>query len=177
MAWGNFIVDGAVRDLTHLDPFVVDVTPKAAGSPTFRVLVTFSHHAFTREIVDGDDAARHFGPPHDVRCFCDVRHTLSAQLPDLIRIACGGRAYFPSRSYSRQRNFLLVEWAPDEPPYIVAFNLTKAQASGIDVAMFVLSAHPRPDLPARSKLDTISFATLVSKTANGEKVVRPPYRP
>lgn len=177
MTWGKFIVDGAERDLTHLDPFVMVVTPKAAGAPAFRVLVTFSHHAFTRDIVPGDDPARHFGPPHDIRCFCDDRHKLSAQLPALIKKACGGRAYFPSRAYARQRNFIVVEWEEGKPPYIVPFNLTKSNASGIDANMFILSAHPRPDLPPKSRLDAISFATLVSKVVRGEKVVRPPYRP
>lgn len=177
MSWGKFIVDGAERDFTHLDPFVMDVTPKAAGAPTYKVLVSFSHHAFTREILPADDPARYFGPPNDIRCFCEERHGLSARLPDLIKKASGGRAFFPSRSHARQRNFIVVEWENGKPPYLVPFNLAKATTSGVDATMFILSAHPRPDLPPRSRLDAISFATLVSKVVRGERVLRPPYRP
>lgn len=176
MTWGKFILEGAEVDLSHLDPFTMNVTPKADGAPTFKVLVSFSHHTFTRDLEDGDPDTRQFGPPHDIRCFCDIRHRLSLALPKLIVSASMGKAYFPSRGHAKQRNFLLVQLAPDEAPYLVVFNLTRARDVNADVTMFVVSAHPRPGMIARSRMDSISFATLVSKVARGEAIKRPPIK-
>lgn len=176
MTWGKFILDDAEHDLTHLDPFVMSVTPKAEGAPTFKVLVSFSHHAFTREIKHGDRDEEQFGPPNDVRCFCLTRLVLSHQLPKLISAASKGKAYFPAAGHAKQRNFLLVELSRYEPPYLVVFNLTKARGVDADVVMFVVSAHPRPGLVPKSKMDSISFATLVSKVASGQEIKRPPIK-
>lgn len=176
MTWGKFVLDEAEHDLTHLDPFVLSVTPKALGAKSLKVLVSFSHHAFTREFGAGDQEHEKFGPPNDVRCFCLTRLVLSHSLPQLIRNASTGKAYFPSRGHAKQRNFLLVELSKYDPPYLVVFNLERAKAANIDVAMFVVSAHPRPGLPSKSRMDSISFATLVSKVASGERIVRPPKR-
>lgn len=172
MTWGKFILEEAEHDLTHLDPFTVLVAPSVAGAPSYRVLVSFSHHAFTRKLADGDNPNRHFGPAGDVRCFCDDRLLLSRDLPDIVRRSVNGKAYFPSRAHPKQRNFLFVESKGE--PYLIAFNLSLAKATGIDVAMFVVSAHARPDFRKRDH-DTIRFPTLVSKTARGERIVRPPY--
>lgn len=173
MGHGRFVLAGQEYDLTHLDPFVMDVAPKAEGAPVFRVLVDFSHHAFTRDWRDGDTDDHRFGPDHDVRCFCSIRHALSRALPDIIRRSAHGKAYFPAPNYPHQRNFILVDMGQGADPYLVAFNLTKAQTKGVHVVMFVVSAHPRPDLVARSRMDSISFATLVAKTVRGERIIRP----
>lgn len=176
MSWGKFILDEAEHDLTHLDPFVLHVTPKAENAPTFRILVSFSHHAFTREIKDGDREDEKFGPDHDVRCFCLTRLVLSHSLPKVIASASKGKAFFPAKGHARQRNFLLVEVSPYDPPYLIVFNLDRARSADADVVMFVVSAHPRPGLPPKSRMDSISFATLVSKVARGEAVKRPPIK-
>lgn len=176
MTWGRFILDEAEHDLTHLDPFVLHVTPKTDGAPTYKVLVSFSHHAFTRELEDTDQEAERFGPAHDVRCFCMTRLVLSHALPKLIVKASTGKAYFPTPGHAKQRNFLLVELSPYEPPYLVVFNLNKAKRADVHVVMFVVSAHPRPGLAPKSKMDTIGFATLVSKVAQGHPITRPPKK-
>jgi hypothetical protein len=78
-----------------------------------------------------------------------------------------GKAYF-----SQTRNFLLVENLPGiNGPYAVFFKVEKAKSKDFDVAMFVVSAYEKPDLPRR--LPKITFATLISKTANGQPIMRP----
>jgi len=174
--WGTFIYRGVERDLAHLDAFTFIVKATAEGARAYKVLVSFSHHVFTRDIMDGDRAADAFGPPHDLRCFCDDRHQRSKALPAIIAAAATGKAYFPGPGHPQQRNFLLIDIGDGDPPYLVVFNLEKATAMGVDVRMFVVSAHPRPGLPARSRMNSIRFATLISKVARGEKIVRPPAK-
>lgn len=176
MKWGTATAGAKVYDLSHLDSFPVDVQPNAEGAQTYRVLVHFSHHVFTRDIVPTDEPLWHYGPPHDVRCICDQRHTLSLKLPDLIRSAVTGKAYFTSPNHPEQRNMLLVKADPGGPPYLVVFNLERARKRGLDAIMFVVSAHPRPGMPSARQMDSIRFPTLVAKIVRGEPITRPPKR-
>lgn len=169
VTWGRFIVEKAEHDLAHLDPFTLRVTPRAADAPTFRVLVTFGHHTFTRELREDDPAHLKFSHNGDDRCFCPTRHRHSLELPRVVGQAATGRAFF-----SQNRNFLLVEDLPGlEGPYVVFFNMERARIKNIDAAMFVVSAYHKPNLPPRANLGAITFATLVSKTVAGTQVRRP----
>jgi hypothetical protein len=167
---GILTIDEVDHDLAHLDPFTIRVTPKAEGSPTYKVLVTFSHHTFTRSFEEGVDneAYRHV-EDGETRCFCPDRYLSSQALPILIGRAVGGRAYF-----SQSRNFMLLDQPLGGPPYAIFFKLSRSKGlKGIDARMFVVSAYEKPNLPPPNRLPAISFATLVSKTVRGEPVVRP----
>lgn len=170
MAWNNFVVAQTSYDLTHLKPFTLTVTPKAENAPTFKVLVSFGHHTFTREIIEHDPPEMRFTHGNDERCFCPVRHGHSLALPRIVNEGASGRAYF-----SQTRNFLLIENLPDvEGPYAVFFNIEKAKnLKGIDASLFIVSAYAKPGLPPKRALPAITFATLVSKTVSGEQVRRP----
>lgn len=169
MTWGSFNGGGVEYDLSHLAPFTLNVTPKAVGAPTFKVLVSFGHHTFTREMNGHDPGDMKFVHGTDERCFCTVRHGHSILLPGIVTANAGGRAYF-----SKTRNYLLVENLPGVVgPYAVFFNIERAKIANVDAAMFVVSAYPKPALPPVRELPRITFATLVAKTARGEVVTRP----
>ena len=173
MNWGKVEIGDVEFDLTHLDPFTINVTPSVPDAPTYKVLVSFSHHAFTRDLVEGDPDHHRFGPDHDVRCFCPERHQLSLLLPEIVKAATTGKAYFPARNHPIQRNFLLVKLVAGEPPYLVVFNLERARGINADAVMNIVSAHPRPGMGSTRKFESIRVATLVSKTVRGERVMRP----
>jgi hypothetical protein len=84
--------------------------------------------------------------------------------------------YFPAPNHARQRNFLLVEVEAGAPPYLIAFNLESAKKADVEAVMFVVSAHARPKLTPRSRMDTIRFATWVAKVVRGEEIRRPPKK-
>lgn len=170
MAWNNFVIGQTSYDLSHLSPFTLFVTPKADDAPTFKVLVSFGHHTFTRELRVDDPPETRFAHGNDDRCFCPVRHQHSLALPRIVNEGSFGRAYF-----SQTRNFLLIEDLPGvEGPYAVFFNIEKAKnLKGIDASLFIVSAYAKPGLPPKKKLPAITFATLVSKTVAGEPVKRP----
>lgn len=169
MTWGTFKAGEAEYDLTHLSPFTLSVTPKAEGAPTFKVLVSFGHHTFTREMNGHDHGDMKFVHGQEERCFCPERHGHSLELPRIVTGGATGRAYF-----SQKRNYLLVEDLPGVVgPYAVFFNIERARLAGVDAAMFVVSAYPKPALPPKKQLPAITFATLVSKTIAGEQVARP----
>ena len=49
MSWGKRTFGGVEYDLSHLDPFTMQVTPKGEDARTYNVRVTFTCHTFTRE--------------------------------------------------------------------------------------------------------------------------------
>jgi hypothetical protein len=103
----------------------------------------------------------------EVRCFCPIRYGRSLSLPQIIRDGVAGKAFF-----GQKRNYLITKRLPETVgPYAVFFNLERAKSKHFDVAMFVVSAYEKPQLPR--SLPTITFATLVAKTARGEPIVRP----
>ncbi len=167
----KFESHGLIYDLNHLSPFIIAVTPKADGAPTFTVLVTFGHHCFTREWREGtDDPALRYAIDRDVRCFCPERYALSLGLPAIVTTAATGKVYF-----SQDRNYLIVEAVHElSGPYAVFFKLEKAERlRKADAVMFVVSAYEKRNLPAKSRLPSISFATLVAKTVRGENIIAP----
>ena len=176
MSWGRKSIAGVDYDLSHLDSFVIRVQPAAEGARALRVLVTFSHHVFTRELQEGDDQEAVCGPSTDLRSFCPDRFELSLRLPAILEEAGRRKVHFPAPNHARQRNFLLVEVEASGPPYLIAFNLEPAKKADVEAVMFVVSAHARPKLPPRSRMDTIRFATLVAKVVRGEEIRRPPKK-
>jgi hypothetical protein len=170
VAWSKFSAGQIDYDLSHLSPFTLAVTPKAPDAPTFKVLVSFGHHTFTREITKDDPAEMQFLHKDDARCFCPARHGHSRELPRIVTEGASGRAYF-----SQTRNYLLVENLSGIPgPYAVFFNIQRARSlKAIDATLFVVSAYPKPGLPPKRDLPAITFATLVSKTVAGEQIKRP----
>jgi hypothetical protein len=170
VARGILTIEGVDHDLSHLNPFTLSVTPKAEGAPSYKVLVSFGCHTFTRafDIATDDPAYRH-EEDGEVRCVCPDRLLASKGLPTLVAQSAGGKAYF-----SQGRNFMLIDQPLGGAPYAVFFNLERSKAiKGVDASMFVISAYEKPGLPSKSRLPAISFATLVSKTVRGERIVRP----
>lgn len=171
MTWGKKQIAGVVFNLGHLDPIIINVTPKANDASTYKVRVTFGFHTFTRDLEDEDSLDLHMRHGNETRCFCHERYRLSFELKDMICYAAKGRVYF-----SRRSNFLIVENVLGEnAPFIAVFNVEKAKKEdGHDVAMFVTSAHLRPALPDR--LPAVTFATLIDHTVRGRPLVPPAPR-
>jgi hypothetical protein len=174
--WGKFRSDDGIEyDLSHLDPFVLSVTPKAVGARTYYVAVSFWHHTFAREVRVGDAVEQIISRDGDDRCFCVQRYEHSRRLPELIRNAAGGKVYFGEEKPGRATNYLLIDKLPGlNGPYVVFFNMVKSKLKNIDTAMLVTSAYEKPGLTPN--IEKITFATLVATVARGQKPTRPAKR-
>jgi hypothetical protein len=167
MSWGKRIIRGTEYDLTHLDSAVIDVTPLAAGAPTYRVLVSYGCHCFARELCAGDHPDFHIPDNGNVRCLCPIRAEQSKHLPRIVREAAGASAFF-----SQGANMLLVEELPGlKGPYAVFFNARQSDQPSLDVVMFVASAYEKIALPDR--LPAVPFTALIAKAAKGHTPFRP----
>jgi hypothetical protein len=167
MSWGTKTIAGVVYGLTHLDPFVFDVTPKAAGAPTYRVLVSFGCHCFARELTPADSIEHYVPDGKTGRCFCPIRTAHSQHLPRIICGASNGLAFF-----SKDTNMLLVEkLAGLGGPYAVFFNVKPSSKTSIDVAMFVASAYEKPLLV--KAMPAVPFTALIAKASKGHVPFKP----
>lgn len=168
LSWGVKNIQGAVYDLTHLEPFTLRVRPQLPRSPIFAVRVQFGSHCFTRELAANDHDDFHVQDGRVVRCFCPARHGWSLQLPQIIRSAAGGHAY-----KSLNKNYLLVKDTLGVP-YVVCFDVVKARSKKYDAVMTVVSAYQKPNLP--KQLPAIPFVALVSRISLAQPVMPGPLK-
>jgi hypothetical protein len=167
LSWGTITIAGVAYDLTHLDPFIFDVTPKAVGAPSYRVFVSFGCHCFAREWQPKDPKSHFIPDGKKGRCFCPIRTGHSLHLPRIVRDASNGSTFF-----SQGRNMLLVERLPGiAGPYAVFFNVKCSTQASVDVVMFVATAYEKPLLP--KALPAIPFTALVAKASKGHTLLKP----
>jgi len=165
MKWPNKKIGGIVYPLDHLHPFIMPVTPRGAGAPTYRVRVSFGCHTFTKKLDGTETPDFVFVNGRERRCFCLVRHELSRHLPGIIRGIATGKVCF-----GEYGNYFVPAVVPGmADPYGVFLNVAKAHSPGYDVLLMIVSAHERPRLPKRP--GQITFATLIGKTAKGQQIV------
>ncbi len=175
-SWGIITINGIPYDCTHLDSFVMSVTPNTPGALSRRVLVAFGHHCFTRELRVNDPpemVVHHRGHNGDPRCFCTIRYGHSLNLRAILETAKQGMAYFGETQPWRQQNYLLIENLPGlNGPYAIFFDLKKSTSQNVDVVMLVNSAYPKPKLqPAR--IPKLPFRVMVATVAAGGQIVKP----
>ena len=85
MSWGKKQIAGVSYKLGHLDPFIMDVTPKVQDAPTYKVHVSFGCPSFHEGVGE-----RLFARPTDdgeERCFCQIRygHSLNLRTSSVMR--------------------------------------------------------------------------------------------
>ena len=90
MKWQPFTYQGQEYDLSHVHPFDWEYTAPATDKRperTYKLMVQFSMHTFTRGIELGEtvDPAIIYRDDREERAFDFLRYALSSQLPDIIR--------------------------------------------------------------------------------------------
>ncbi len=122
MSYGRLSIQGIEYDLTHLDDHVIHV-PRPDGAATYRVLVQYGRHCFTRELLAGDHEDLYIQDGKEIRCFCPMRTAMSRELRSIIGDAVAGIAYFTLDS-----KMLLVEDASGVA-YAVFFKMEASRAN------------------------------------------------
>lgn len=155
----NKRIDGQVYDLSHLDPFTFPLT---VGEETFTVAVEFSCHCFTEKL----DPVRHSPSLHyqhknELRAFDVGRHDLSLTLPNKIR-AFGNRTVY----HTKHGSFFFLNdhrMPQGNIPYVGFFRAFRLKKQGIDVQLYIVSAHLKPGMTQWAS--PVKFTTLVAAIA------------
>jgi hypothetical protein len=164
--WGKQQIGTETIDLSHLDPFMFGVTPRAEPTRTINVIASFGLHTFTKEREDTHPVHLHMGTVNDPRTFCFDRLKCSLKLREIIMEASRGRVCF-----SHRENFLIARnLAGVTGQYAAIFKIEKSPAPNV-VRMFVISAHER--LRPLPVLKEINFVKLVTNVSDGVAIVRP----
>lgn len=161
MMWGKKKIRGTVYDLTHLDPFEIDVDHPNGRTTVLQV--QFSCHTFTEKFnpLHTPDLAISHGK--DLRAFCLKRYGHSLSLPAAVEQAVSGRVC------NDNGRFLINSTLPGlAGPYLIAFNLRERKTRKFDCVMGIVSAHHRPNL--NQQLPTAPFHAVISATLAGRKI-------
>lgn len=145
----NLEIDGVIRDLSHLSPFIVAVPGKGHDGAVLRVEVVLGLHAVSKGGVWGQhNMVDENGKP---RLFCEDRYAFSLGLPELASRMIADK-YFCWQSEDRNRaiNFAVIDVAPGRVRQLQAgehrmvfFYLHPSKKADADVTMVVTSCHSR----------------------------------
>jgi len=145
----NLEVDGVIRDLSHLAPFIVIVPGKGRDGKDLRVEVVLGLHAISK----GCQVGQHnmLDENNKPRLFCEDRYAFSLGLPELATRMIEDK-YFCWQSEDRNRaiNFAVIDIAPGRVSTLPAgdhrmvfFYLHPSKRGDADVTMVVTSCHSR----------------------------------
>ena len=146
MKWQTFTYQGQEYDLSHVHPFDWEYTaPAKEKRPerTYKLMVQFSLHTFTRGIKLGEtvDPAIIYPDGKEERAFDFLRYTLSSQLPRIIQ-GLGERDCY----HTHKGTFFTIEAVTPNgvaSEYEVYFKLSRAKRKGIWLNLYVQSAYVR----------------------------------
>ena len=174
MKWQPFTYQGQEYDLSHVHPFDWEYTaPATEKRPerTYKVMVQFSLHTFTRGIELGEivDPAIIFPDDKEERAFDFLRYTLSSQLPGIIQ-GLGERACY----HTHHGTFFTIEVvnpAGVVQDYEVYFSLSRSSRKGW-LTLYVQSAYVRDQNygTAQPKRRKIGFQVIAYNILTGKEI-------
>lgn len=143
-------INGVLRDLTHLNSFVVTLGGKGEDGADLRVAVHLGLHTISRACEPGEvgDLDDENGKP---RIFCEDRYAFSFGLPEIATRMIEEK-YFCWESLDRNRaiNYAVLDAAParvrqlqDGEHQVIYFYLYPADGERADVDLYVTSCHMR----------------------------------
>lgn len=162
MMWGRKKIAGTVYDLTHLDPFEMDV-PRSAGNAPYRVQVQFGPHTFTEKYTPLHTPDLAISHGHDLRAFCLNRYGHSLSLPAAVQQAVAGKVCL-----SNGKMVINARLPGLNGPYLIAFTVRAHKTRKFDAVITVVSAHHRPNL--NQGLPTAPFPVVIAATIAGRKI-------
>ncbi|MAM37932.1 MAG: hypothetical protein CL949_05390 [Erythrobacter sp.] len=161
MMWGKKRIAGSVYDLTHLDPFNVEVEHPSGKITTLQV--QFGPHTFTEAYTPLHTPDLAISNGGELRAFCLKRYAHSLRLPAAVEQAVGGEVC------NNSGKMVINSRLPGlSGPYLIAFKLRQRQSRKFDGVMTVVTAHHRPNLA--QDLPVAPFHAVLSATFAGRKI-------
>ncbi len=175
--WEPAVVDGIAHDLSHLDPFDLELSIPAKGDRPARhyaIHVSFSMHTFTRAPKAGErlDPARSYSSDRETRLFDLDRYNLSFRLRSIIE-GLGSRKVF----HTRHGTYVTVDVVGQDgrtAEYSVFFEVARADRRG-RLRLYVRSAYVQDRIP-RGRLQPrkpIKIGVIAHNVMAG-RPIRPP---
>ena len=174
LAWYSHTMGDEVFELEHLHPALWDITIPAKGKNPERnltVAVSYSLHCFTRQEKAGETVAADawYSDSRESRVFDRERWALSYSLPEIMSTLEKRRCLHTGRE-----EFVTVEILHEgrTVEYAVFFTVTKSGKAGVDLNLFVNSAHERVEAIKHKK--PIRFHVILLNRYLGKTIKPPP---
>lgn len=172
IAWLAFTLSEKVYELNHLHPSTKNLVIPTKGNMPERKLtlaVSYSLHCFTRRIKEGEVVSNElwYSDSRESRVFDENRWKLSFHLPQIISTLEKRKCLHTGRE-----EFVTVQIVHEgvELEYAVFFTVTKSNKSGIDLNLFINSAHERTEPLRYTKPIRFQFIAL-------NRYLRKPIKP
>ena len=173
IAWKNFILNGDIYDLSHLNAHWVEyLDQRDEENPiTYKFIVTYGLHCFTK---DSDDLSSEesqllmYSAPRESRQFNFERYQLSKQLPSIIKSLGDKETLVCHAGYGNFATVKILDSNGIEVDYYVVFAVFKEVKK---LRLHVQSAYPKYE--SIGKVKKVGFFVIAKNLLNNKKLPKP----
>ena len=141
-------IDGIIRDLKHLESFVVKLADKGRDNADLRVAIHLGLHTVSRA-CQPDEVSNMLDENKAPRVFCEDRYAFSFGLKDIATLMVQEKYFcWVSKDRNRAMNYAVLDVAPgkfhelkDGDYYVIYFYLYPAARENADVDLYITSCY------------------------------------
>lgn len=168
--WRNFILNGEVYDLSHLDAHWVEYVDNRDinKSITYKFIVTYGFHCFTKasdDPIEKQSSLSMYRAPKESRPFDLERYHLSKQLPKIIRALSDSKTLVIHAGQGNYATVKVTDSKGVEVNYFVAFTVFREQKK---LRIHVMSAYPKYE--GLGKIQKVQFLNIARNLLQGKKL-------
>jgi len=172
--WRNFQLGEEIYDLSHLNAHSVEYvdTRNSEQIITYRFLVTYSCHCFTKDEPSLNEDEREqlmYHAPKESRPFNFERYELSKKLPQIINSLAQPHILIRHAGHGRFATVKISDRMGNEVEYYVFFTVFKEKNK---LRIHVVSAYLTPD--GLGKVKKIGFFTIAHNVLHNKPCKIPP---
>jgi len=172
--WRNFILDGMVYDLSHLDAQWVEYldTRNPDKPMTYRFIVTYGLHCFTKEVegMSREESQRlMYNAPRESRPFNFERYELSKNLPNIIKSLGNKETLVCHAGYNDYAVVKVLNSNGCEVDYFVPFAVFRESKK---LRLHIKSAYPKYE--GLGKIQKVNFFAIAKNLLHNKKLPQPP---
>ena len=175
MQWKPFKYKDLQFDFSHLHPAEVDYAygpTKGRPAETYRVLVLYTNHCFTRSPKTDETCAPDcvFPDDYEVRLFDPERYELSKNLPGIIT-SLGNKKLFTNGN--KREKYFCVEIASRDGQtveYEIYIKLKKIEKGKLELLVESAFVRDPAEKSRRPKGIVVRFVVVLHNTLNGKKL-------
>jgi len=173
IAWKNFILNGDIYDLSHLNAHWVEYLDQRdeENQITYKFIVTYGLHCFTKdsdELSSEESQLLMYSAPRECRQFNFERYELSKQLPSIIKSLGDKETLVCHAGYGNFATVKILDSNGREVDYYVVFAVFKEVKK---LRLHVLSAYPKYE--GIGKVKKVGFFVIAKNLLNNKKLPKP----
>ena len=173
IAWKNFILNGDIYDLSHLNAHWVEYLDQRGDKNqiTYKFIVTYGLHCFTKDsdnFSSEESQLLMYSAPRESRQFNFERYQLSKQLPSIIKSLGDKETLVCHAGYGKFATVKILDSNGREVDYYVVFAVFTEVKK---LRLHVQSAYPKYE--GIGKVKKVGFFVIAKKLLDNKKLPKP----